>query len=119
MARSGSVSDFSDLLKILPESIQREVAKMEVQPAAPKRKEHDGKGKKIHMNIERKGRKGKTVTIIGGFQHNPQTMEEISKILKAHCGAGGTVVGMTIELQGDQRKKAGEKLKKLNYSVSG
>lgn len=71
------------------------------------------------MAIERAGRKGKTVTIIRGFQHDPQTMERIARALKEHCGTGGTLRGMSIELQGDQRARAAEKLRAMRYRVKG
>jgi len=78
---------------------------------------HDGKGKPLHVNIEKSGRKGKIVTVIGGFQHNPDTMEEIARTLKQQCGAGGTVKGMTIEIQGDNRERAKEILRAMNYKL--
>jgi translation initiation factor 1 len=121
MATRNSFNDFSDLRNILPESIRQEMERQELNAQKPQKAskpQHDGKGKRVYLNIERKGRSGKTVTIVGGFQHNPQTMEEIAKILKAFCGAGGTVRGMTIEIQGDQRKKLPEKLQELNYTLS-
>ena len=71
------------------------------------------------MAIERAGRKGKTVTIIRGFQHDPQTMEQIARELKEFCGTGGTLRGMSIELQGDQRVRAAEKLRAMRYRVKG
>jgi predicted translation initiation factor SUI1 len=108
------MNDFADLRSILPESIQIEIQKME---HAEKKNGHDGKGKSIRVTLDKKGRKGKTVTLVTGFQHNPQTMQEIAKILKGHCGAGGTIKGMVIEIQGDQRQKIAEKLRELNYFV--
>lgn len=79
--------------------------------------EHNGKTARLHVSIERAGRKGKTVTIIAGFQHDPETMEEIATALKQWCGAGGTVKGMTIEIQGDQRVRVSERLRQMNYRL--
>ncbi|MFI5251724.1 MAG: translation initiation factor [Bacteroidota bacterium] len=110
------MNDFADLRSILPEAIQEELRKMEHQE---KHNGHDGKGKIVRIRLEKKNRKGKTVTVISGFQHNPQTMEEIAKILKEYCGAGGTVKSLEIEIQGDQRKKTAEKLGAMNYIVKG
>ncbi len=78
---------------------------------------HDGKGKNVCVVLDTHGRKGKTVTLVSGLQHNPATLEDIARILKRHCGAGGTVKNGTIEIQGDQRTRISEKLKELNYIV--
>jgi predicted translation initiation factor SUI1 len=78
---------------------------------------HDGKCKTVRIFLDTKGRKGKSVTIVAGLQHNPATMEEIERILKQYCGAGGTVKEGNIEIQGDQRVRVAEKLKEMNYIV--
>ncbi len=78
---------------------------------------HDGKGKAVRVIIDKSGRKGKTVTVVSGLQHNPQTLEDIAKILKQHCGAGGTVKEREIEIQGEQVERIKEKLTELNYTV--
>ena len=78
---------------------------------------HNGKGKTVHIALDTHGRKGKIVTIVSGLQHNPATMQEIARILKQFCGTGGTVKEGKIELQGDQRERANEKLKEINYLV--
>jgi translation initiation factor 1 len=83
----------------------------------PKPGSHDGKGKSVRITLDTRGRKGKSVTVVTGLQHNPATMEDIARILKQHCGAGGTVKEGTIEIQGDQRVRVTEKLKALNYVV--
>jgi translation initiation factor 1 len=103
----------SDLASLIPEG------EKSAEPSPASSSQHDGKGKSLRMAIERKGRKGKTVTIITGFQHNPQTMELIARLLKQACGCGGTVDGMDIEIQGDQRAKAGAALREMNYAVKG
>ncbi len=79
--------------------------------------QHDGKGKKVRVWLDTQGRKGKMVTVVSGLMHNPHTMNDLARILKQHCGAGGTVKNGNIEVQGDQRKRVEEKLKELNYGV--
>ncbi len=79
---------------------------------------HDGKGATVHISLETKGRKGKSVTLVSGLQHNPTTMKEIARTLKLHCGTGGTVKDRTIELQGDQRARAKVFLEEMNYVVT-
>jgi translation initiation factor 1 len=80
--------------------------------------QHDGKGNTIQVLLDTHGRKGKSVTIVSGLRHNPATMEEIARILKQYCGAGGTVKQGKIEVQGDQRDRVSAKLKDLNYKVA-
>jgi translation initiation factor 1 len=102
-------NDLSDLAKLLPPG------EASVPPAGPKG--HDGKGKSVRVTLDRKGRKGKTVTLVTGLQHNPQTLEEIARTLKQFCGSGGTVKEGVIEIQGDQRERVAEKLRAMNYAV--
>ena len=100
-----------------------ELAELVQSPGSPpsipvsRKQKHDGKGKSIHLSLDTHGRKGKSVTIISGVRHNPETMEDIARILKQYCGTGGTVKEGNIELQGDQCKRAAEKLKEMNYVV--
>ena len=115
MKAQKKMHDFADLRSILPDVIQIELAKMEIEER--KNGSHDGKGKIVRVTLDRKGRKGKTVTLVEGLQHNPQTIQDIARILKEYCGAGGTVKGKTIEIQGDQRTKVADRLKLMNYKV--
>ena len=71
----------------------------------------------IKITLQTKGRKGKSVTLIQGFQHNPDTLNELARTLKQFCGAGGTVKGQEIEIQGDKRKMVAEKLGQLGYKA--
>jgi translation initiation factor 1 len=75
----------------------------------------------LRIQASRKGRKGKTVTMISGFQAKPETLARLLKQLKSLCGAGGTVKENTIEIQGDHRQKLLEQLIKLGYpaKISG
>jgi translation initiation factor 1 len=57
------------------------------------------------VQVSRKGRKGKSVTIISGFAHKIETLEALAKKLKAQCGSGGTVKDNTIEIQGEHAPK--------------
>jgi translation initiation factor 1 len=81
--------------------------------------QREGKGSAVRVYLDRTGRKGKSVTIVAGLHHNPQTMEDIAKLLKQYCGAGGTVKEGNIEIQGDQRAKVAGKLREMNYTVAG
>ena len=78
---------------------------------------HDGKGRSVTVFLDTQGRKGKSVTVIDGLRHNPATMDEIARMLKQYCGAGGTVKEGKIEIQGDQRDRVSVKLRELNYLI--
>jgi translation initiation factor 1 len=107
------LTSLKDLEHLLPESERGRHAVSTPSFA----ESHNGKEKFVRVQLDTKGRKGKSVTLVLGLEHNPQTIEEIAKILKLHCGAGGTVKHGTIEIQGDQRTRITEKLKELNYRV--
>lgn len=71
----------------------------------------------LKVQASRKGRKGKTVTVISGFQVKPETLEALLKQLKTQCGTGGTVKDNTLEIQGDHTQKLVEILTKLGYKA--
>lgn len=66
---------------------------------------------------EKKGRGGKTVTVIMELQLTPDDMKALSTKLKKNCGSGGAVKDDTIEIQGDHREKVAEELQKLGYKT--
>ncbi len=69
------------------------------------------------ISLDRKGRGGKTVTLVSGLRHDPATLEALLKRLKQQCGAGGAVKDGAIEIQGDQRERAAATLVALGYGV--
>jgi translation initiation factor 1 len=71
----------------------------------------------IRVEASRAGRKGKTVTILRGFQASPETLATLLKTLKSHCGAGGTVKENAIEIQGDHKQKIVQFLIQLGYKA--
>lgn len=71
----------------------------------------------LRVQATRSGRKGKTVTIITGFQHKPETLAKLLKQLKAKCGTGGTVKNDTLEIQGEHKEKLVTLLRELGYRV--
>ncbi len=71
----------------------------------------------IRVMIDRKRRRGKAVTVCGGFQLSPADLKKLGKTLKQTCGTGGTVKAGEIEIQGNQRDKVMQKLADLGYKV--
>ncbi len=60
---------------------------------------------KVRVQISRKGRGGKTVTVITGIRGTADDLKGVLKKLKNLCGAGGTLKDDTIEIQGEQVEK--------------
>jgi translation initiation factor 1 len=71
----------------------------------------------VRLQREKKGRGGKTVTIVTGLPGGLADREALLKVLKQHCGAGGTVEGETLEIQGDHRERIRAKLESLGHRV--
>ena len=57
----------------------------------------------IRIQRETKGRKGKTVTTVVGFDLDDQALKSLAKDLKLNCGTGGSVKNGVIIIQGDYR----------------
>lgn len=71
----------------------------------------------VRIQASRSGRKGKTVTIITGFQSSAETLAKLLKQLKTQCGSGGTVKENSLEIQGDHRDKLLQLLTQLGYKA--
>tara|TARA_B100000575_G_C22609070_1_gene379715 strand:+ start:207 stop:515 length:309 start_codon:yes stop_codon:yes gene_type:complete len=74
--------------------------------------------KKLKISKEKKGKKGKTVTIIKGFRsNNTSQIDELLKKLKVYCGTGGSLHEEGIQLQGDMQIKVEFFLRKEGYVI--
>jgi len=62
----------------------------------------------VKLRMEKKGRGGKTVTVVDGLPRNAAFLKDLSQDLKRACGTGGAVQEGAIELQGDLRARARE-----------
>lgn len=73
----------------------------------------------VRVGRSRKGRGGKTVTVVRGFVWPaPQAKTELTallKILKTKLGTGGTVADDTLEIQGDRQADVVKLLTELGY----
>ncbi len=70
----------------------------------------------VRVYVERKGRKGKTVTLIKGLYADEGALIDLCQKLKSSCGVGGGVEEGDIMIQGDQRVKLINKLKVMGFS---
>lgn len=71
----------------------------------------------LHVLTDRKGRKGKTATIVEGFCGDDEELSEVAKMLKQKLGTGGSFRGGEILIQGDRKEEVCELLKKMGYNV--
>ena len=71
------------------------------------------------LRLEKKGRGGKTVTVVAGLPQNGAFLKDLCQDLKRACGTGGTVVDGGVELQGDLRDRVRESLLKKGFTVKG
>ena len=71
------------------------------------------------LRMEKKGRGGKTVTVVYDLPQNEAFLKELSQELKKACGTGGAVADNTIELQGEMRDRVRDVLLKKGYVVKG
>jgi translation initiation factor 1 len=71
------------------------------------------------LRVEKKGRGGKTVTVVYDLPRNGPFLKELSQELKRSCGTGGAVADDTVELQGDLRDRVREFLLKKGVLVKG
>lgn len=71
------------------------------------------------LRMEKKGRGGKTVTVIYDLPSNAAFLKDLAGELKRACGTGGSVAENTVEIQGDQRDRVREVLIRKGWSVKG
>lgn len=72
----------------------------------------------LHIGIDRRQRKGKTATIIEGFDCDDAELKAIAASLKSALGTGGSSRCGEILLQGDWRGKAADLLRAKGYKTT-
>jgi translation initiation factor 1 len=71
----------------------------------------------VRIMRDKKGRGGKTVTLVVGVPGSEAVLTQLTRDLKQQCGTGGTLRGDVIEIQGDFRTRLQELLVKRGYAV--
>ncbi len=71
------------------------------------------------LRMEKKGRGGKTMTVVDGLPRNTAFLRDLCTDLKRLCGTGGAVADGAIELQGDLRDRLRPHLAAKGYVVKG
>jgi translation initiation factor 1 len=72
---------------------------------------------KLIVQLDKKNRKGKAVTLVTGFTGSTADLEALGKLLKTKCGVGGTAKDGEIMVQGDFRDKVMQILAGEGYKV--
>ena len=67
--------------------------------------------------FEKKGRNGKPVTLIEGFEGSDEDLKQISKKIKTTLGIGGSEKDGIIVIQGDNRDKIMKILQEMGYKT--
>ncbi|MCI1778447.1 MAG: translation initiation factor [Bacteroidales bacterium] len=73
---------------------------------------------RLYVRMDRKGRAGKQVTVIEGFEGSEEDLKELGRLVKTKCGTGGTAKDGIIIIQGDLRSKITEMLKGMGYDTT-
>jgi translation initiation factor 1 len=71
----------------------------------------------IRIQREKKGRGGKTVTTISGFEGDKKEISGLLKKMKKRFGCGGAVKDWVIELQGDLAEQSLKYLTELGHKA--
>ena len=90
-------------------------AQLPPNPAGPVRSRQQNTP--VLVWLDRKGRGGKTVSVIKQVMSPPAGKEALLKLLKTRLGAGGTLKDGDIEIQGDHRDTIVTILKELGYQA--
>ena len=70
----------------------------------------------LRVRIEKKGRGGKTATLVSGFVGTSADLADLGRTLKSKCGGGGSVKDGEILVQGDFRERVISLLRSMGYT---
>jgi translation initiation factor 1 len=71
----------------------------------------------LEAHFSKKGRAGKVVTLIKGFEGENEALKSLAKTLKQTVNTGGTVKNGEILIQGNYRDQIIDKLEEMGHKV--
>ena len=83
-------------------------------PKAPQLAEPTAAQQKLQIRVEKR-KYGKMVSVVSGFSCSEPRLKQLMKELKDHCGAGGSVDGHAISIQGDHVQRLRRYLREQGY----
>ncbi len=108
--------DWKDILSQMKETLPEGEKEPEIEQAVCE-KSKPAKREKLSVAMERKGRGGKTATIVYGFTGTDDEVAEVATKLKQRLGTGGSSRGGEILLQGDVREKVKPLLREMGFKI--
>lgn len=96
----------------------RDAARANEEAAAAKQEKGTSAQRgKLAIFVEKKGRGGKTATIITGFECPDSELKEIASRLKNTLGCGGSCRDGEILVQGSRREEAAAALRRMGFKI--
>jgi translation initiation factor 1 len=86
-------------------------------PVVETRRKIPPAGQTARLSVEKR-RKGKVVTVVRGLSGEDNDLPALLTRLKSACGAGGTLDGEALEIQGDHRDRIAELLGAMSIAVA-
>ncbi len=71
----------------------------------------------LSVILDKKGRKGKTATLVAGFTCDDSELKEIAATMKSRLGTGGSARGGEILIQGDRVTDVKQFLSSAGYKI--
>lgn len=106
-------TDWQDALRaLLPDQPAEDTTHEESDAAEPAEAQQR---ERLDIVLERKGRAGKTATIVTGFTISDESVRRIAAQLKSALGTGGSARGGEILVQGDRRNDVLRLLTSFGY----
>lgn len=113
MKQSNKNNDWKDRLNVVYSTnpdFHYKTSQAEETPTLPPSQQ------RLRVQLDRKNRGGKTVTLVTGFIGTEENLKALGKLLKSKCGVGGTAKEGEIIIQGDFKQKVADLLLKAGYT---